>query len=110
MDNLPVGNNATASLITDAQRQTVTTHYVGAGANLVPGPDLSHLDGSGFGLNLLTNKAAHDVANFTAAVPHAAARPRVLEAMPSGYQLHGRTPGIKEACRVDDVWNNKDLG
>ncbi|KAL7958233.1 glycoside hydrolase family 27 protein [Trichoderma compactum] len=67
MDNLLVGNNATISGITDAQRQTVMTHYIGAGANLILGSDLTHLDK--FGLNLLTNKAAHDVADFTAQYP-----------------------------------------
>lgn len=67
MDNLLVGNNATITGITDAQRQTVMTHYIGAGANLIIGSDLTHLDK--FGLNLLTNKAAHDVADFTAQYP-----------------------------------------
>lgn len=67
MDNLLVGNNATISGITDAQRQTVMTHYIGAGANLILGSDLTHLDE--FGLNLITNKAAQDVADFTAQYP-----------------------------------------
>lgn len=67
MDNLLVGNNATTSGITDAQRQTVMTHYIGAGANLILGSDLTNLDK--FGVNLLTNKAAQAVATFTAQYP-----------------------------------------
>ncbi|KAH8130173.1 hypothetical protein ACSS6W_005462 [Trichoderma asperelloides] len=67
MDNLLVGNNATTSGITDAQRQTVMTHYIGAGANLILGSDLTHLDK--FGVNLITNKAAQAVATFTAQYP-----------------------------------------
>jgi alpha-galactosidase len=67
MDNLLIGNNATTSGITDAQRQTVMTHYIGAGANLILGSDLTNLDK--FGVNLITNKAAQDVAAFTAQYP-----------------------------------------
>ncbi|KAI1357498.1 glycoside hydrolase [Xylaria arbuscula] len=67
MDNLFVGNAASVSGITDHQRQTIMTHWIGAAANLIIGSDLTDLDD--FGLNLLTNAAALEVADFTEDFP-----------------------------------------
>ena len=67
MDNLFVGNTASVSGITDTERQTIMTHWIGAAANLIIGSDLTNLDN--FGLNLLTNTAALTVADFTASFP-----------------------------------------
>ncbi|KAI9766649.1 MAG: hypothetical protein M1839_004789, partial [Geoglossum umbratile] len=67
MDNLMVGNAASLTGISDQQRQTVMTHWIGAAANLILGSDLTKLDQ--FGLNLLTNAGALDVAQFTQSNP-----------------------------------------
>lgn len=64
MDNLFVGNAAAVSGVTDDERQTIMTHWLGAAANLIIGSDLTNLDD--FGLNLLTNADALAVADFTA--------------------------------------------
>ncbi|KAI1481620.1 glycoside hydrolase family 27 protein [Daldinia eschscholtzii] len=67
MDNLFVGNPASVSGVTDDERQTIMTHWLGAGANLIVGSDLTSLDG--LGLNLLTNSNAIAIADFTAHYP-----------------------------------------
>jgi len=67
LDNLYVGNAANISGITDAQRQTMMSLWLGAGANLLVGSDLLQLDD--FGKKLLTDKEALDVAEFTARYP-----------------------------------------
>ena len=68
MDNLFVGNNAHLSGLTDTQRQTVMSHWIGAGANLIIGSNMTQLDA--YGLALLTNKRALEIANnFTAKYP-----------------------------------------
>ena len=68
MDNLFVGNNASRSGLTDNQRQTVMSHWIGAGANLIIGSNMTELDS--YGLALLTNELALKIANnFTAKYP-----------------------------------------
>ncbi|KAI0387820.1 glycoside hydrolase family 27 protein [Hypomontagnella monticulosa] len=67
MDNLFVGNPASVSGVTDDERQTIMTHWIGAGANLIIGSDLTNLDD--FGFNLLVNSDAMAVADFTAHHP-----------------------------------------
>lgn len=67
LDNLFVGNAQSVSGITDAQRRTMMTHWIGAGANLIIGSDLTKLDK--LGLSLLTNADALKVADFTAKYP-----------------------------------------
>ncbi|KAI8959011.1 glycoside hydrolase family 27 protein [Daldinia sp. FL1419] len=67
MDNLFVGNPASVSGVTDDERQTIMTHWLGAGANLITGSDLTNLDD--FGLNLLTNSDAIAIADFTSHYP-----------------------------------------
>ncbi|KAI9774110.1 MAG: hypothetical protein M1840_005203 [Geoglossum simile] len=67
MDNLLVGNSQSLTGLSDRQRQTVMTHWIGAAANLILGSDLTQLDQ--FGINLLTNQRALDVATFTASNP-----------------------------------------
>ncbi|KAH0556125.1 hypothetical protein GP486_005942 [Trichoglossum hirsutum] len=67
MDNLFVGNKASLTGLSDGQRQTVMTHWIGAAANLILGSDMTKLDS--LGLSLLTNTRAQDVAKFTASYP-----------------------------------------
>ncbi|OCL13768.1 glycoside hydrolase family 27 protein, partial [Glonium stellatum] len=67
MDNLYVGNAASLTGLTDDQRRLVVTHWVGAGANLILGSDMTQLDK--LGLSLLTNPRILDVADFTAKYP-----------------------------------------
>ncbi|KAH8657959.1 glycoside hydrolase superfamily [Xylariales sp. PMI_506] len=67
MDSLFVGNPASVSGVTDAERQTIMTHWIGAAASLILGSDLTNLDT--LGLNLLTNSDALAVADFTARYP-----------------------------------------
>lgn len=67
LDNLLVGNAASISGVSDKQRQSIMTHWIGAGANLIIGSDLTNLDA--LGVRLLTSKAALAVADFTAQYP-----------------------------------------
>ncbi|KAL2870908.1 glycoside hydrolase family 27 protein [Aspergillus lucknowensis] len=67
LDSLFVGNGESVSGVTEAQRQTLMTHWIGAGANLITGSDLTNLDSVGVGL--LTNAEALRVADFTARYP-----------------------------------------
>ncbi|UKZ58293.1 hypothetical protein TrVGV298_012161 [Trichoderma virens] len=67
MDNLVVGNPESISGLSDGQRTTVMTHWIGAGANLIIGNDMTTLDD--LGTNLLTNSQALQVAAFTAQYP-----------------------------------------
>ncbi|KAI1758905.1 glycoside hydrolase family 27 protein [Hypoxylon sp. FL1150] len=67
MDNLFVGNPTSTSGVTDDERQTIMTHWICAGANLITGSDLTNLDD--FGLNLLTSADVLQIAVFTARYP-----------------------------------------
>ncbi|KZO97269.1 glycoside hydrolase family 27 protein [Calocera viscosa TUFC12733] len=64
LDNLYVGNAANISGITDAQRGTMATFWLAAGANLLIGSDLLQLDA--LGRRLLTDREALAVAEFGA--------------------------------------------
>ena len=94
MDNLFVGNDANLSGLTDNQRRTVMTHWIGAGANLVIGSNMTKLDV--YGLALLTNELALEIANnFTAKYPM---RPTQGNNNPS----HGRQGQVWIAGPVGD--------
>jgi alpha-galactosidase len=68
LDNLFVGNEASISGVSDLERTTMATHWIGAGANLLTGSDLTNLDT--LGKKLLTWPAAWvDAAAFTALYP-----------------------------------------
>ncbi|OAQ98235.1 hypothetical protein LLEC1_06485 [Akanthomyces lecanii] len=67
LDNLYAGNAASITGVSDAQRRTIMTHWITAGANLITGSDLTRLDH--LGLELLTNKNALAVADFAATYP-----------------------------------------
>lgn len=67
LDNLFSGNPENISGLSDGQRTTVFTHWIGAGANLIIGNDMTTLDD--FGKSLLTNSQALQVADFTAQFP-----------------------------------------
>lgn len=67
MDSMYVGNEETITGVSDAMRKTIATHWVGAAANLITGSDMTRIDQ--LGLQLLTNEAAMEVADFTAKYP-----------------------------------------
>ncbi|KAJ3790408.1 glycoside hydrolase superfamily [Lentinula aff. detonsa] len=67
MDNLYVGNSAPEDGVTDDERYTIMNHWLGAGSNLILGNDLTQLDDTGKAI--LTNSAAHSVADFAAQYP-----------------------------------------
>lgn len=67
LDNLLSGNPESISGLSNGQRTTVFTHWLGAGANLILGNDMTTLDD--FGKSLLTNTQALQVADFTAQFP-----------------------------------------
>lgn len=48
MDNLYVGNSAAEDGVTDDERFTIMSHWLGAGSNLILGNDLTQLDGTYF--------------------------------------------------------------
>lgn len=67
LDNVNVGNPEATTGVSDAQRETIMTHWIGTAANLITGSDLTSLDT--LGRNLLTNPQAMAVADFTAKYP-----------------------------------------
>lgn len=67
LDNLYIGNEESISGINNAQRQTAFSHWIGAGAGLMLGSDLTRLDD--YATYLLTTPAALAVADFTAKFP-----------------------------------------
>lgn len=67
LSTLLVGNAQPLTGLTDHQRQSAMSHWLGAGANLILGSDLTALDA--LGRSLLTNPLAYAVANFTARHP-----------------------------------------
>ncbi|KAI2779081.1 glycoside hydrolase family 27 protein [Daldinia loculata] len=89
MDNLFVGNPASVSGVTDDERQTIMTHWLGAGANLIIGSDLTNLDT--FGLNLLTNPDAIAIADFTSRHPMQPRNPGT--GLPGSQQLQAWIAG-----------------
>ena len=67
MDNLFIGNGAAITGVSDSMRQTIATHWIGAGANLITGSDMTKIDE--LGARLLTNENAMRIAEFTARYP-----------------------------------------
>ena len=67
MDNLFIANPASVSGVTDGQRYTMMNQWLGAGANLILGSDLTNLDD--LGITLLTSSAAIAAADFAAKYP-----------------------------------------
>jgi alpha-galactosidase len=67
MDSLFVGNGEAITGVTDSMRQTIATHWIGAGANLITGSDMTKIDE--LGVRLLTDKNAMEVADSTAKYP-----------------------------------------
>ena len=95
MDNLFVGNNGSLSGLTDTQRQTVMSHWIGAGANLIIGSNMTNLDE--FGLALLTNERALEIANnFTVKFP-------MLPTQGNKNPSHGRQGQVWIAGPSDDT-------
>ncbi len=68
MDNLFVGNSARLNGLTDNQCRTVMSHWIGAGANLIIGSNMTELDD--YDLALLINELALEIVNnFRAKYP-----------------------------------------
>ncbi|KAF2102502.1 family 27 glycoside hydrolase [Rhizodiscina lignyota] len=67
MDNLFVVNSANISGVTDAERQSIISHWIGAAANLIHGGDLENIDD--LGLKLATDSDAFAAADFSAQYP-----------------------------------------
>lgn len=67
MDNLFVVNPANVSGITDKQRQSVMSHWIGAAANLIHGGDMTNIDS--LGMKLATWPEAIAAADFCAMYP-----------------------------------------
>jgi alpha-galactosidase len=67
MDNTFVGNKASISGLSDVQRYTQAIHWLGAGANLITGSDLTRIDT--LGNELLFDLEALNAAAFTANYP-----------------------------------------
>jgi alpha-galactosidase len=67
MDNLFVGNSPQEDGVTDDQRFSIMSHWLGAAANLIIGNDLTNLDTTGKAI--LTNTNALSVGDFAAQRP-----------------------------------------
>lgn len=66
-DNMFVGNPESIVGVTDAQRITIASHWIGASANLIIGSDMTNLDD--LGLQLTTSQASIDAAQFCGSYP-----------------------------------------
>lgn len=67
MDNMFTGNAQSLTGLTDQQRYTVAIHWVGAGANLITGSDMTKIDT--LGQTLLYDTEFMSMAAFTANYP-----------------------------------------
>lgn len=67
MDNLFVANPANVSGVTDAERTTIMSHWIGAAANFIVGSDLTNIDSHG--MKLLTDPLVMEMADFAAMYP-----------------------------------------
>jgi alpha-galactosidase len=67
MDNLFTANAQNLTGVRDAERITVMNHWLGAGANLILGGDLTQIDELGF--QLITSSESITAANFFARYP-----------------------------------------
>lgn len=96
MDNMFTGNPESLTGLTDQERYTVAIHWVGAGANLVTGSDLTNIDT--LGQALLYNSEFMSIADFTANHPMQPNTPsarRILDHRhPNNYKrgLQAQTP------------------
>ena len=73
MDNTFVGNDQSISGLSDVQRYTMAAMWIGAGADLITGSDMTRLDT--LGKELLYDSEAMGVAAFTAQYPMQARNP-----------------------------------
>jgi alpha-galactosidase len=67
MDNLYMGNSGAEDGLTDDERFTIMSHWIGAASNLITGNDLTNLDDTG--KSILTDPEALAVADFAAQFP-----------------------------------------
>ncbi|KAF9071324.1 glycoside hydrolase superfamily [Rhodocollybia butyracea] len=67
MDNLFVANSAVLDGVTDDERFTIMSHWMGAASNLILGNDMTDIDATGTAI--LTNSEAHNVADFATQNP-----------------------------------------
>ncbi|CAK7236103.1 hypothetical protein SEUCBS140593_009504 [Sporothrix eucalyptigena] len=67
MDDLFIANPASVTGVTDGQRITLMSHWIGAGANLILGSDMTNVDD--LGLQLITSDASVAAANFCGTYP-----------------------------------------
>jgi alpha-galactosidase len=67
LDNLYVANDPSVDGINNVQQQTMMSHWIGAGANLILGDDLTRISSSG--LRLLTHPTVQAISAFTARYP-----------------------------------------
>lgn len=67
MDNLLMGNEESLSGLDDLKRKAMFSHWIGAGANLILGSDMTKIDT--YGQSLLTNALAQEIIGFTAKYP-----------------------------------------
>ncbi|KAF7541159.1 hypothetical protein G7054_g857 [Neopestalotiopsis clavispora] len=66
-DNMFVGNPESVSGVTDAQRITIASHWIGASANLILGSDMTNVDD--LGLMLTTSQESMHAAEFCGSYP-----------------------------------------
>jgi alpha-galactosidase len=100
MDNLLIGNPASVSGVSDIQRMTIMTHWIGAAANLIVGSDLTNLDA--FGVSLFTDSEALSAADFTAKYPVQPRNPGTGQGGAQQLQawIAGPSPDKKEAIVI----------
>jgi len=102
LDNLLVGNSEDASGLTDDQRRITYSHWIGAGANLILGSDMTSLDD--LGLYMLQNSRWNTLADeFTSIYPM---RPLDGTDPNHGEQIQLWIAGPNSAGQALIVWVN----
>ncbi|KAF2816786.1 glycoside hydrolase [Mytilinidion resinicola] len=119
-DNLLIGNAASVSSVSDAQRQTIATHWFGAAANLTVGSDLTNLDD--LGRTLLTDS---DALGIPRNPETGGSDAKQLQAWVDGPAASGfgtsrsgtqnvtasyEDLGLIGTYNVKDIWQKQDLG
>lgn len=97
LDNTFVGNPENISGLSDVQRYTQAAMWIGAGANIITGSDMTHLDT--LGQQLLYDPEAMGVAAFTAQYPM---QPR----NPSGWGTAGGNAAMQCQAWIAGPNNN----
>lgn len=102
MDNLYIGNDPQISGVSNEQRITVMSHWIGAAANLITGADMTNLDD--LGRKLFTSRESIEASDFCGRHPMQPRNPGTGENL--AKQLQGWIAGPDESGRAYALLTN----